>query len=298
MIADRPIAGAQTLTGETALPDRLGAMFDRVRLSARVFHTGPVCGIETFGQPGGRGHLHVLRAGSLAVEGAGMDRATLRAPTAILLPRASSHRLIAGEDDGAELVCAEIDLGGPGNPLEQGLPPLLVLPLTPEDGLGSALSLLFAEASAQECGRQAALDRLAEVVLIYMLRRLMEVPEPGYGLLAGLAHPALSRALTRIHEDPGAAWTLERLADEAGMSRSVFAETFRHVIGMAPGDYLTRWRLSLARALLQAGRPAKAVARQVGYASPAAFSRAFARHFGRSAREVVRRDAAPDIPAT
>jgi transcriptional regulator GlxA family with amidase domain len=171
-----------------------------------------------------------------------------------------------------------------------------VLPLTPEDVLGSALSLLFAEASARECGRQAALDRLAEVVLIYMLRRLMDAPEPGYGLLAGLAHPALGRALTRIHADPGGAWTLERMADEAGMSRSVFAETFRHVVGLAPGDYLTRWRLSLARALLQAGRPAKAVARQVGYASPAAFSRAFARHFGRPARQVGRGDAEPEAP--
>jgi AraC-like DNA-binding protein len=65
-----------------------------------------------------------------------------------------------------------------------------------------------------------------------MLRRLMDAPEPGYGLLAGLAHPALGRALTRIHEDPGGAWTLERMAEEAGMSRSAFAETFRHVVGL------------------------------------------------------------------
>lgn len=281
---------------ESAPTDRLAAVFDRVRISARVFHTGPVCGIETFGQPGGPGHMHVLRAGGMAVEGEGMERAALRAPTVILFPRASSHRLIAGEDDGAELVCAEIDLGGPGNPLEQGLPPILVLPLTPDDVLGSALSLLFAEASMRECGRQAALDRLAEVVLIYILRRFMDAPEPGYGLLAGLAHPALSRALTRIHEDPAGAWTLERLADEAGMSRSVFAETFRRVVGLTPGDYLTRWRLSLARALLQAGRPVKVVARQVGYASPAAFSRAFSNHFGRPAREVGRGDVEPNVP--
>jgi AraC-like DNA-binding protein len=231
----------------------------------------------------------------LAVDGAAMDSAALQAPTAILFPRTSSHRLIAGADDGADLVCAETDLGGPGNPLERGLPPVLVLPLTPEDVLGGALSLLFAEASARKCGRQATLDRLVEVVLIYMLRRLMDAPEPGYGLLAGLAHPALVRALTRIHADPGGAWTLERMAEEAGMSRSVFAETFRHVVGLAPDDYLTRWRLSLARALLQAGRPAKAFARQVGYASPATFSRAFARHFGRPAREVGRGDMRPAL---
>ena len=72
---------------ETAPPDRLAAMFDRVRISARVFHTGPVCGIEAFGQPGGPGHVHVLRAGCMAVDGDAMDRATLQAPTAILFPR-------------------------------------------------------------------------------------------------------------------------------------------------------------------------------------------------------------------
>ena len=287
---------AKLTAPETAPTDRLAAIFDRVRLSARVFHSGPVCGIEAYGQPGGPGHMHMLRAGDVAVEGEGTERTTLRAPAVILFPRASSHRLIAGEDDGAELVCAEIDLGGPGNPLEQGLPPMLVLPLTPDDVLGSALSLLFAEASMRECGRQAALDRLAEVVLIYMLRRFMDAPDRGYGLLAGLGHPALSRALTRIHEDPGGAWTLERLADEAGMSRSVFAETFRRVVGLTPGDYLTRWRLSLARALLQAGRPVKVVARQVGYASPAAFSRAFSRQFGSPAREFGRGDVEPSVP--
>jgi hypothetical protein len=90
---------------ETAPPDRLAAMSDRVRISVRVFHTGPVCGIEAFGQPGEPGHVHVLRAGCMAVDGAAMDRAPLQAPTAILFPRGSSHRLIAGEDDGADLVC-------------------------------------------------------------------------------------------------------------------------------------------------------------------------------------------------
>ena len=75
----------EKLTSPEAAPlDRLAAMFDRVRISARVFHTGPVCGIEAFGQPGGPGHVHVLRAGCMAVDGDAMDRATLQAPTAIL----------------------------------------------------------------------------------------------------------------------------------------------------------------------------------------------------------------------
>jgi AraC-like DNA-binding protein len=276
-----------TKFADTPGPDRLAVVFARVRLIARVFHTGPFCGTQDYGRNGGPGHVHLLRAGGMMVEGAALAPTSMQAPTAILFPRAGLHRLIAAEDDEAELVCAEIDLGGPGNPLEQGLPPVLILPLEREDMLGTALGLLFAEASAQESGRQAALDRLAEVALIYMLRRMMDTPEPGYGLLAGLAHPALSEVLTRLHEDPGADWSLERMADKAGMSRSVFAETFRETVGIPPGDYLTRWRLSLARALLQAGQPAKAVAGQVGYASPAAFSRAFSRQFGIPVRTVI-----------
>ena len=71
----------------------------------------------------------------MAVEGDALARTPMQAPTAILFPRAGSHRLIAAEDDKTELVCAEIDLGGPGNPLEQGLPPVLILPLEREDVL-------------------------------------------------------------------------------------------------------------------------------------------------------------------
>lgn len=286
------MADVETSIAPDSFPaDRLAALFDRIRISARVFHTGLVCGVEKFGEAGGPGYLHVLRAGSLVVEGDAMERVSLEAPAVILFPRASSHRLVADEQRGAELVCAELDLGGLGNPLEQGLPPVLVLSLTWQDALDSALSLLFAEASERECGRQAALDRLAELVLIYMLRHALDAPEPGFGLLAGLAHPALGRTLMRIHESPGDVWTLEHMADAAGMSRTVFAETFQRVVGMAPGEYLTRWRMTVARALLQLGRPVKAVAPQVGYASVAAFSRAFARHFGRPAREIGRNGA-------
>jgi AraC-like DNA-binding protein len=274
-----------THTSDVPEPDRLAAVFAHMRLTARVFYTGPFCEVQEYGRAGGPGHLHLLRGGRMIVQGDAMTPTPLEAPTAILFPRAGLHQLIAREEDEAELVCAEIDLGGPSSPLEQGLPPVLILTLEREDVLGTALGLLFAEASGQESGRQAALDRLAEVAFIYILRRMTAAPQPGYGLLAGLAHPALNRVLTRLHQDPGADWSLERMADEAGMSRSVFAETFRETIGIAPGSYLTRWRLSLARALLQAGQPAKVVARQVGYASPAAFSRAFSRQFGVAASE-------------
>ncbi|WP_457307141.1 helix-turn-helix domain-containing protein, partial [Polaromonas sp. P5_E6] len=51
-------------------------------------------------------------------------------------------------------------------------------------------------------------------------------------------------------------------------------------LGMTPGTFLTAWRLTLARRRLQQGARVKVVAAWSGYASAAAFSRAYSRAFG------------------
>lgn len=266
--------------------DRLAAMFARVHLTARVFQAGAFCGIGEMSGSGSAGHLHLLRAGRVMVEGPHSRQIPLEGPAAVLFPRPAAHRIVAG-DETVDLVCAEIWLGGPGNPLERGLPDLLHLPLEPGDQLGGALSLLFGEAGGSGCGRQVILDRLAEVALVYLLRHAMARAGQEPGLLAGLGHPALARVLTRMHEDPAAPWTLERMAEVAGMSRSAFAETFRTVVGQTPGTYLQGWRLQLARAALSAGRTLKQAAREVGYDSHAALSRALSRRKPATVTEAI-----------
>jgi AraC-like DNA-binding protein len=106
------------------------------------------------------------------------------------------------------------------------------------------------------------------------------------GVLAGLADPRLAKALTAIHEEPKKPWLLEDLADLAGMSRTRFAAHFRAVVGRTPIDYLTLWRMAIAGQLLAKGKPVKAVATQVGYESPAAFSRVFSRLTGQAPRDL------------
>jgi AraC-like DNA-binding protein len=69
------------------------------------------------------------------------------------------------------------------------------------------------------------------------------------------------------------------------MSRTRFAEHFRMLIGRSPIDYLTIWRMTIARQLLAKGKPVKSVAAQVGYESAAAFSRVFSRVTGKAPRE-------------
>jgi len=277
----------QTVTDQSLQPDRLSAIFAQGRLTARVFQTGRFCGAGTMSGPTGPGHLHLLRAGRLAVRGGAAGGLVLDGPAALWLPRPGEHSLAALDGDGVDLVCAEIDLGA-GSPFERALPAALRFDLTPEDALTGALGLLFAEAGSGECGRQAALDRLAELVVVYLLRRTLRATTLEPGLLAGLAHPWLGRVLALLHEDPAADWTLERMADAAAMSRSSFAATFREVVGVPPGEYLQGWRLQLARGRIEAGRTLKQTAREVGYASQAALSRALTRRFGGSVRTFLR----------
>src|SRR3989337_2153554 len=92
------------------------------------------------------------------------------------------------------------------------------------------------------------------------LPQLMETGQAQVGLLGGLAHPRLRLALVAMHERPAQAWSLDTLAAEAGMSRSVFANTFRDTLGCTPGAYLQQWRVALAQRALRQGRSLKRVA--------------------------------------
>jgi AraC-like DNA-binding protein len=113
-------------------------------------------------------------------------------------------------------------------------------------------------------------------------RYLATLPVAGTGWLAGLRDPIVGRALAAIHGDARDAWTVERLAREAGSSRSVFAERFAEMTGQPPMQYLALWRMQLAARQLVDGEPVAAVADAVGYESEAAFSRAFKKIVGQS----------------
>lgn len=184
------------------------------------------------------------------------------------------------------MVCATVQFsGGSANPVAQALPPIVAMPLADLHGLGTLLELLFSEAANPQCGRQAVIDRLFEVLVIQLIRKLMNDGAVNAGLLAGMAHPQLAKALVALHEDPARAWTLETLAGAAGMSRSAFANAFHAVVGQTPGDYTCNWRVTLAQDLLSRGRVLKHVAQDVGYGSPAALSRAFKARLGCGPRQ-------------
>lgn len=87
--------------------------------------------------------------------------------------------------------------------------------------------------------------------------------------------------MTALHRNPARDWTLETLAHEVGVSRSVLAERFTQLVGQPAMQYLTNWRMQLAANQLLSGLDSVAtVAERVGYESEAAFSRAFKKAVG------------------
>ena len=272
--------------------DRLSALLERFRVRAHLFHAGPLCGVTHFAAQPGRAFLHVLRRGDMRVthrhHSGAPRKLRLTEPTLLFYPRPLDHDFHNAPVDGSDFVCATLDFdGGVRHPLVQALPSVLALPVAQVQGIEQTLQLLFAETERVRCGQRLLADRLFEVLLLQMLRWLLDHPAEGgvqAGVLAGLADPRLARALTGVHEQPGAAWSLDTLARAAGMSRSAFAAAFKAAVGTSPGDYLLRWRVSVAQAQLRSGASVKAVSDTLGYASPAAFSRAFTQVVGASPR--------------
>lgn len=273
------------------MADRLSALLQRFELRSRLLHAGALrheLAVSPEG-PAQAGHLHLLRQGSLRLLGPQRHRRRVQGPSLLFVPQPLPHRLApagAEGEPGAELVSAAVHFGaGDENPLLASLPALLHLPLAQLPGLETAQQLLFAEALAQRCGHAAVVDRLCEVLLIQLLRHAMATGLVDSGVMAGLADARLARAIGAMHAEPGRAWTLPALAAVAGMSRARFAAHFVQTVGVPPGDYLTGWRLGLARRLLRRGLPIKQVAADVGYASAGAFGRVFVQRVGHTPRE-------------
>jgi AraC-like DNA-binding protein len=142
--------------------------------------------------------------------------------------------------------------------------------------LNQFVQVAAAESKDKRPGSQAVLSRMSELMFVEAVRRHLEtLPSDRTGWLAGLRDPAVGRALAALHHQPQVPWTLAKLAEASGVSRSVLAERFATFVGQPPMQYLLQWRMQLGARALEAGRKVSNVAYEVGYESEAAFSRAF-----------------------
>jgi AraC-like DNA-binding protein len=160
--------------------------------------------------------------------------------------------------------------------------------------LSVLVRLVGEETSEERAGRDLALTRLVELLLIEALRSTTGEAAPP-GLLRGLSDARLGPAIRQMHGELARPWTVAQLARKAALSRSAFFDRFARVMGVPPMDYLNEWRMAVAKDLLRRGDCGLAeVARRVGYRSASAFSTAFSRHVGQPPSRYAReRPSAP-----
>lgn len=287
--------------------DALSNLLQTLLPRGHVFFTGDYCGnfaVDTSGD--GRAHFHVIARGTCWLKLPDReDVQALHGGDLVLFPRDARHLLMPrpeerttpGDTDGfVSLICGHYEFETRRtNPILDALPEAIVLRAEdqPEDGwLDTLLQFMRHESQRSAPGSGAVIDRLAEVLFLYILRALMADPARTPGFLRALADPGLARALGAMHEHPERAWSLAGLAETAGMSRTLFANRFQDLVQVTPMAYLARHRMELARRWLQAGQLSMAeIAERSGYASEAAFGKAYKKITGESPGETKKRAA-------
>lgn len=154
--------------------------------------------------------------------------------------------------------------------------------------LGQLVQMVAEEYTEQRPGSEFVRAQLVTLMLVEAMRSTTAGSAPP-GLLRGLGDERLAPVLQQLHARPEQGWSVEQLAGVAALSRSAFFDRFTRKVGVAPMEYLLRWRMEIAKGLLRRGDLGVAeVAERVGYASTSTFSTAFRRQVGQAPREFAR----------
>lgn len=185
-----------------------------------------------------------------------------------------------GDGDDFSILGGSVEVDGmDGVLLTQALPPVMTIRGDRAASIGWLLTELDREWNSTAPGARLISNDLLRMIFVHVLRlHLASEDARAQNWLSGLANINIARALHAIHGSPAHAWTVESLAHEAGQSRSAFAARFRNLLGEAPMEYLTKWRMRLAATKLRT-TPASIseIAIAVGYNSDTALSATFRR---------------------
>lgn len=231
------------------------------------------------------------------------DPAALKAGDLVICPRNSPH-VVSNDaqfpDDSVPRntpASDELDLDGRStalicgyfefsqqrwNPLLDALPDHVIIPTHRESGSGldSLIDYMVFETKLGNPGSDAVIDRLSDVLFIQAVRAHLDQQQERSGYLAALVDPKLGRSLAAFHAAIGEDWSVQKLADSAGMSRSAYADAFTSLVGMTPMQYVTGWRMQFAfDQLLTTTESIAQIAENCGYMSESSFSKAFKKQF-------------------
>jgi AraC-like DNA-binding protein len=294
-------------------PDMLSQVLTQVRLRGGAVYRAELGAPWALRFPAGAAHFYYVEQGAAWLQLDDQAPLSLQRGDLLMLPHRQHHTLSSGAQVAPEEIEAvgRAHFGITRHVLRAGsngaacrliggqfhfdgdaaaavlsaLPQVLHLPghgAAAPPWLDAITRFLLQEAHGGGPGSALMVSRLVDLLVIRALRSWAESQVRHPGWIAGLSELRLGRALRAIHAEPHRAWTVQALATLAGMSRSAFAERFTTAVGQAPLQYAQHWKLTLAHDMLAQGVLVTQAAGRSGYASEAAFSRAFKSHFGYS----------------
>ena len=263
--------------------------------------------------PGDFAHFHVVSDGQAWLHvPTQREPARLQAGDLVVLPRGTGHLLSdardppsthvidlgrltpkagmncvtsGGKGPAAQILCGSFDAGrGAGASLLGQLPDVLHVrgrAGQAPDWLAEITGPLTNEATRPALGRSAVMTRLTDVLMLRVLRYWLEQSPNRGSWLVAMQDDRIGAVLSLVGHDLGQRWTVAALARHVAMSRSAFAARFRELVGEPPLSYIARVRLDRgARLLRTSDSPIESIATSLGYATAAAFHKAFKRRFG------------------
>lgn len=287
---------------ENPVADPLSTILDGVHLRASIYANPTLCGawqMDASDHPGAQFHL-IARGSCFLHSAEGGDPVELRAGDLCVFPRGAWHLLSSdsmrresgsrlgerGHGPLTDLVCGSITVcGGVQSALFDALSDVIVVRAEQLDSrFRAVLQLLAEESLAPAAGSRLLMDRLAEALVLLLLRYQLQLARPdARGLLAALADTRIRSVLIAVRGDLARPWSLQVMAELAGMSRSAFAARFTQLLGVPPMSWLARQRMAEAQRLFADPRNSVArVAARLGYAGEVAFRRAYKRITGQT----------------
>ncbi|GAB1257454.1 AraC family transcriptional regulator [Aurantivibrio plasticivorans] len=295
--------------------DTLGETLYSLRLNGLIYANSELSAPWGMDMPPMKGKMmfHIITEGSCLLRFPEREDISLQPGELVLLPRGEGHRICSDRDvscqpffeipvnklsDRFELIrhggggqqtlltCGVVSFDHvAGEKLVAQLPAAIHMQSDNNQlpaALQGLMDIMAEEASSLRAGGETVVAHLADIIVIKAIRYWLEhSPEANSGWLGALKDPKIGKALAAMHAHPETIWTVEQLAHHAGMSRSGFSARFTEIIGTSAKQYLTEWRMSLARIkIMQSPIPLVDLAEELGYQSEAAFSRAYKRVFG------------------
>lgn len=251
---------------ETPRLDRLTALLEG--LSPKVTMTSKPNGFS----------LHIIKTGTPEHATDSFSGIQPEALSLLVCPKTFTLEMLFGVDQQC-LMSFDVVFDGPMGPsfLVELSQPISIVMKDADPSLLQVMTLIASEMQASRCGQPFFINRAGDILLVSLMRHLTSRPQQSTGLFQALSDPRIARSLVAIHSKPAHPWTLESLANLAGMSRTSFANNFKDMMHVTPGKYLENLRLAIARQLVQTGIGLKKIATRTGYSSPSTLSRALGR---------------------